>query len=367
MAPAHPQLLLTTLTRGGWRQTYFEHGQLRFSRPTSAATDVGAAAADACTAAAAQIQQYLSGQRQVGGDATVAATLDVLIVAHPAQAEQLRRHCPERDGLHFEMLDLVAAARRLGLATAPPDSFCDTLLAHLLLRRTPRVQFAPAAALRSYQLRRIRHALRGGGLATLGACLLLAAQQQLAAGALEQDTQRLRQEIDRAETSYQALRQALPPAPMALNPLRALVDRYEALLKVSPGPEPLYRHLGQSMPHFPQIELDRLDWRLVNRIADADSTPGSAAAAEPGRRSGGPFAVVDIYAHLPPTLATDRRAQYDVIDAFAVRLRHNNDIEVRTLSLPFDTASNKVLRSDDDRAGDAVPRFALRVAAELRP
>ena len=76
--------------------------------------------------------------------------------------------------------------------------------------------------------------------------------------------------------------------------------------------------------------------------------------------------VIEIQAQLPLGLVTDQRAQLDLIENFAARLR-DKQTDVRVLSRPFDIESDKPLRSvGDARAqGGEVPKFSLRLARPL--
>jgi hypothetical protein len=76
---------------------------------------------------------------------------------------------------------------------------------------------------------------------------------------------------------------------------------------------------------------------------------------------------IEIQAQLPLGLVTDQRAQIDLIEGFAARLR-DKQTDVRVLSRPFDIESDKPLKSTGEK-GDAqvadVPKFSLRIARPL--
>ena len=74
--------------------------------------------------------------------------------------------------------------------------------------------------------------------------------------------------------------------------------------------------------------------------------------------------MIEINARLPLGMISDQRAQIELIESFAARLR-DPKTDVRILSRPFDIESDKPLRSANEKAetqlADA-PKFALRIA-----
>ncbi|MDK9724891.1 MAG: hypothetical protein OEL88_08355 [Sterolibacteriaceae bacterium MAG5] len=356
--PPAPCCLLITLTCGGLRQTYIEHGQLRFSRLTVPATGTAEETAAACAAEAAKIHQYLAGKQLLGHD----GPLPVHLLVHPAQAGAFRLHCRDTRDLRFDTLDLLAEAGRLGLRTHLADSCSEALFAHLLVHRPPARQFAPSRERHFHRLGQLRQAVLGTGLAICAGGLLFAVQQSVARNDLAERSEILRRQAAADERRYQAVLQSLPPIPGTIENLRALVSRYEELQKRAVGPEPLYRRIGIALQDFPSIELDRLNWTVVNRVEDA-FVGGDRVTAVPSADAG-PYAVADIHGQLPMAMAADHRGQLEALHGFADRLRGLPGMQVRILSLPFDAESGKALKSGGSAAAD-VPRFALRVAQNL--
>jgi hypothetical protein len=367
VAKDNKRFLIITLTRGGLRQTFFEDGQLRFSRLAVLATGSLEESAVACAIEAAKIFQYLAGQRLVQRG----TPLPVFVLAHPAQTNAFRERCRDSDDLRFEYVDLVAESGRAGLKNTLHDSHGEALFAHLLIRKTPREQFAHAEARRYFHLWQIRFALRSVGAVTLAGCLLFAGKELLDLQRLNDETSRLRIETAAAEQRYQAALDALPKIPLSNDNLRALVDRYNELAKRAPGPKPMYLRLSSALKDFPRIEIERLDWAVANHVDDAvvgaggerPQPPRTAATAM--ATGSGPFAVVDVYATLPVTMVNDHREQLEIINGFADRLRADPAIQVRILSLPFDVESGKALKSSGGTIAAEAPKFSLRVAQRL--
>lgn len=367
LAQCGPQLLATdepvlllTLSHGGVRQTFFDKGKLHFSRLSQLATRSIDEIGRICANDSAKIFQYLVAQRQLPRG----SALRTVILAEATQIPALQGYCQSGQELRFDYIDLGAEARKLKLKDLPNDSNAEKLLIHCLASKTPAYQFAPAAETRFHRLWRIRSAVASVGWLVFAACLLFAGKTGLRVAELRDQTELTRLATAEDTRRYENILEGLPKINLTPDNLRALTARYDSLQKRIPAMEPLLVHLSQALNEHPRIELGRLAWRM------ADS-PDSAANAAPGVRpaanaSGAGWAIVEIEAQLPLVLVSDQRAQLDLIDKFAARLREPGT-DVRILSRPFDIESDKPLRSTTDaRAqGADVPKFSLRIARPL--
>lgn len=358
--------LLVTLTRGGLRQTFYQGGQCRFSRLTALTGEGIDDAAIACNVEAGKTFHYLHSQRLLHQD----VSFRVLVLAHPGQFSKFRTHCHDSAELRFEYLDLLALSGRHGLRTLPEDSRSDLLFLHLLARTPPAWQFAPEEDRHFYRLWQGRTALTRTGIAALVAALIFAAGAGMEARQTGARTSEILAEAAADRGRYAAMLRTLPQIPLTTENLRALTDRYEALVLRSPGIEPALIHLSQALDHFPNVDITRIDWAITDRPEDGPlpSTGVSQAlqAATPAGATG-PAAVADVHGELPVGLINDHRAQLTAINGLADRLRSHPGTTVRILTLPFDIESGKSIRSDDDNASAiAPPRFSLRVTTRLQ-
>jgi hypothetical protein len=236
---------------------------------------------------------------------------------------------------------------------------------HLLAKRTPNEQFAPAAERRPYRLWQIRRALNAIAGVILAVSLFYSANQLMTHFELATTNSMLQSEVDLGKRHYNAMLQGLPPVPISYDSLRTLTDRYEALARRSPGPEPLFVHISRALNKSPKIELTRLDWSVADRPdtvpAGTTNSTGPVVAAPTG---GSGFAVVKIQAQLPLSMASDHRTQLEAVNAFAETLR-TPDIEVRVLTFPFETESGKSIKSSEATSLVDPPRFAISMAGKL--
>lgn len=360
--------LLITITSGGVRQTFFDAGQLRFSRLTPLAARSQNEIARVIGNESANTCQYLVGQRQIRRGTTVR----VVVLASAEQIPLIQQHCRANDALAFEFIDLTATAHNDGLKT-PAINTADDLLAHHLAAKPPRLQFARSPDRRFYRLWQLRSALTAGALIALAGSLLFAAK--IGINVLE-----LRQEIAEAESrtilsrqSYNALLDSLPKVKATPDSLFVLMKRLDELQKHSPGLEPLLAHLARALNETPKVELVRLEWKIAPRL-DTPGKPGAPGVPPAGGAGGTPPAAADgawttleIQAQLPLGLGADLRAQKEIIDVFADRLK-NPQTMVQILAMPFDVESGKPLKSHSeasDSRREAAPKFSLLIARPL--
>jgi hypothetical protein len=360
-------VLFVSLTRGGVRQSFFDQGKLHFSRLSQLAThsmdEIGRTSADD----SAKIFQYLVAQRQIPRG----AALRTMVLAHPGQISALQDFCRDTAELQFEFIDLVATARQQKLKDVPADSNADNLFIHCLATKTPPQQFAPANERRFYNLWRIRSALTSTAWVILAGCLLFAGKTTLNLYDLR-DTTEATKALTASDTQrYNAILEGLPKISITPDNLRALSGRFETLQQRSPAMEPMLIYLSQALNEYPRIELTQLTWRIVDRLEGSDkvqkSVQQTAGAVTPAAAAATGWVSVEIHAQLPLGLVSDQRAQLELIDSFAERLR-DPKTDVRVLRRPCDIESDKPLKStgkDGEAQPADVPKFALRIARPL--
>lgn len=335
-----PWLLVITPTPTGLRQSFLDHGGLRFSRLTPLAD--AAEAAPACAREAAKLRQYLAGRPLAAGDCLIAR-----VMVEEADIPIYRACCRDSAALRFEYVDRADEASHAGLEPASPLP-AAALWAQLLMRRTPSTQFAAAGVRRSWRLARVANALQLAAALLLTTNLLFAGWQAGAAYRLREATAAVQIRNAGDAKRYAAAMQALPASPLPAGRLRAVIERYDEVQARSPALAPLFRLLAEALTEFPQVTLERLEWRLVQRP----------------EKPSGHYAVLDVHASLAAASSDDPRAQLNLVNGLAARLGRNEAVHVRTLALPFDAASGQALVSGAAAAGGP-PKFALQASWRL--
>lgn len=356
--------LLVTLTAGGVRQSFFADGKLRFSRLTPLATHSQNEMARVIGNESFNTWQYLVGQRQIRRGAVVR----VVVLASAAQAPGIRQHCPQHDELVYEFLDLAAAAQDEGLKSSSPGDTADELIVHALAKKPPRLQFARSAERHFYRLWQIRFALTSAAAIILAGGLLFALKNWSDSRTLAEKAATAEAGRQLATQRYDVLLASLPRVDVTPDNLRLLMGRLDELQQYSPLLEPLLIQLANVLNDMPKIELVSLDWKIgprpqTQQKVGAGATPAAAAMAA----AGGAWSVLEVQAQLPLGLSSSLRAQKEIIDAFAERLK-NPQTTVQIVAMPFDVEPGKPLKSridgGDNRTSGA-PQFTLQIARPL--
>lgn len=362
--PAKPsgQLLLLTLTHAGLRQTFFEDGQMRFSRLTPLIHDATDASAIAAASEAVKMHQYLASQRLIERD----KPLVTRVLVHPVEATAMRAHCLSNTSLRFEIIDLLEEARRVGLRTPLVNSQADMLFCHLLARKAPAEQFAQPEELGYYRLWQTRFGLKITGALALASAALFVAHQGFDILQLQDGIEQARQQARLNQEQYTAKMQALPKIPVSPEDLRTLIGRYDQVKLRAQGPAPLLAQISRSLDEFPLINIDRIEWAIVEQIIPASSgVAGAVAQPVPPQLMNGPHAQATVTARLPITMVGDHRGQLSMVSDFTRHLGTTIDTHVSILQQPVDTQSGKTLKSGDEKSTPEAPRFIFRVTRKL--
>jgi hypothetical protein len=339
-------VLLITQTRSGLRQTFYAERQLRFSRLTPLPDGSAPASSDVAALEVGKMYQYLASQQLIDGSQPLA----IRVLASPAQQEALRTHCPDSDQLRFAFIDLP----QTGLTAAETEKF----FCQLLDRKPPTGQFASRAECRPYHLWQTRRVLNVASAAIFAGGLVVAAWQGLAIVQTQERIAQHQQQAHRDQQHYAAALQALPKIPLSTDNVRALVERYDQVVRRAPGPAPLLEQLSQSLDAFPAIVIEHLEWSL----REALETP---AGGRPPGMTDGPYAQLAMAAQLPLDMAGNLRGQRVLLADFIAHLGAAPATWVTQVNSSVDTPSGKTLRSGAEKNSPEAPQFSVHLMRKL--
>lgn len=360
--------LLITLSSSGLRQTYFERGQMQFSRLSQLGSRTAHDIASTCTTEAAKTHQYLVSQRQIKRG----TPLPAVIAAHGDLMEFLAGQCRSTEEIQFEIVDLGVVAKNSRFKSPLVESTADPLLAHQLMARPPQQQFAPAEERHLYRLWQLRFGLHGAAIAILSAGLLLGGRFAVQWVELTQNTQTLQQQAVSDNQRYQSLLASLPKIALSPQDLRTAIAGFEQLQKRSGGFEQLLSQLGAALDKVPAIELQRIEWMLTPSFDAKVGAGGTATTAPASPRQASdtkPAAVwfvLDIEGRLPAAMNGDQRTMLDLLDRFA-QLLQGDGFKVELTKRPIDVESAKSFKSGNTAATSAAPQFSLRLGRPIAP
>ena len=355
--PPEPCLLLTVQDQS-IRQSYFEKGELHFSRLTPLQHSSIASIAQTVATESVKLQQYLASQRLIGRSQAITAH----ILAHPGAFKVIQNSCIDTPTVRFNLLDITECAGRTGLKTVPPDTHSELLFLHLLVASPPPIQFADDELRHNYRIGQIRSLLQGAGAMALIGCLLLSGKFWLDAHEVMQKAEALRSEAAFSRQRYGEIVKTFPSIPTDNETLKSIIDRYLAQQRRSTVPTPIYQEISRALQTEPAIELDSLDWKLggaepaavsVRQNVDIKVVPESSESV-----------VVRGTLRLGSTPNT--RQLLSTFQRFVDTLKLNTKLQVEVLQQPFDIESGKSLRSGDTSQDDNKPRnFSLQIIRKI--
>jgi hypothetical protein len=360
--PPDPCLLLSAQDQS-LRQSFFDKGELRFSRLTLLPPSGSGGIAQAFATESAKLQQYLSSQRLIERGQTLVAH----VLAHPGAFKAIQERCADTPALRFNMLDLTEYARRAGLKTVPQDTHAEALFLHLLAVDPPGVQFAGEDQRHGFRIARMRSLLRGAGVLALTACLLLSGKYLFDAQQIARDIEALRAEAALARRHYGDIVNTFPGVPIDNETLKSALDRYLAEERRGATPAALYQEISRALEAEAAIEIDRLDWQIGGDESDATSSAGIGVGLD-GRPPPEDSESVVVRGSLRLGEQATARQLLAAFKRFVDALRANANLRVEILQQPFDIASGTSLRGGDaSREAEKPHPFGLRVIRRIEP
>jgi hypothetical protein len=352
--------LLLTVQDQSIRQSYFEKGELHFSRLTLLQNSSIAGLAQSFATEAFKLQQYLASQRLVGRGQPITAH----ILAHSNALKAIKTSCIDTDTLTFDILDTETCAGKIGLKTLPLDTHSELLFIHLLATAPPRTQFANDVQRRDFHLWQIRSGLYGLGAVVSLACLLFAGKQTFEAYSITQETDALKAEASISRQRYNDIVKTFPPIPTNNDTLRRVINRYADLEKKNTSPEGLYQEISKALQSAASVDLESIDWK----VGSAAALPGAGANPLPGA------AQIDEDSEAAIIRGTIRlgananaRQLLALYNQLVTALKANPKLQVKELQRPIDTESGKSLKIGDTTMEDDKPRtFSLQISRKIR-
>lgn len=353
--------LLLSIQDQSLRQSYFDKGELHFSRLSPLTQHDAAAIARAFAAEAHTLQQYLSSQRLLARDRTVT----VHLLAQRETFAAIAQSCVDTPSLHFNPIDITDAAQRCGLRPPPPDNRAEALFLHLLATHAPEVQFADESLRHSHRVEQLRSLLQGAGLLGLAACLLFSGKQLYDARNISRSTAELHAKVQQTRARYDEIVATFPRVTTDNETLKLAMDRYQAQARLGITPTAFYGVLSRAVETEPAIELMHLDWRAG--IAEGPELPLPSANRIPsaGGLNGDSESLI-VAGSLHSGTNASPRQQLVAFNRFVTTLRSEPSVQVDILQQPFEVESGKALRSDDAEQTETRRRdFRLRLLRRI--
>ncbi len=353
--------LLLTVQDQSIRQSYYDRGELHFSRLTPLHNSSIGGIAQTLADETLKLQQYLTSQRLIGRDQPITAH----ILAHRSALKAIRNSCIDTGALVFNILDIEACAKQSGLKTPPTDIHCEQLLLNLLATTPSPTQFANDNLRHDYHLAQVRQFLQGFGAIVLLGCLLFSGKLIWETFSLTGETQTLKAETELSQQQHNAIVATLPPIPTDNETLKRLMDRYTELEDKSSGPAILYREISRALQSAPAVDLESIDWRLGGNEAASGASPANASGAS-AVPSDSESAIVSGTLRLGSNASA--RQLIAAFNTLLDALKANPNLKIDVLQRPVDIESGKSLKGSDVSLDDDKPHaFSLQITRKLKP
>ena len=362
--------LLVSVQQTGLRQSYVENGKIRFSRIGRLNLEDSEAVAATCAAESARLQQYLVTMRMLP---TANTAIDVMVLAPGQYHAALTGACRSTETLHFNLINAELQCRAGGLSNFPADTPCDALFLHAAATSPPAEQFAQEQHRHHFHLWQLAKGLYVAGLAVMVAGLLYAGVQLLDAYGQKQQILADQNRFDALSAEYARVTATFPKTPTSTENLKTTIKQYLLLQSLTAYPAYLLLEISKVLAAYPQVEIERIEWRVGKRGEEKAAVKSTAPkAGAPPAAAGMPaldpeYELATISARVVGARRADVRSITDMASQFIEAFRKSPQLEISGVHMPFDTAAEDALKGDigSDRAIAEDVRFAVTIGRRL--
>lgn len=347
-------VLLVSRQQGGLRQSFFLQDKLRISRLTP--LDLGEPATPETYAAEVEKSRlFLYNSRLLPRD----TRLSVLILDIDDSLVQVSNLLSQDATLHSQRIgfEQLRTALALGKTDMPRDP--EALHLCLLGKYPPQASLAEPRLTGDFTAHQLRAGIYAASAAIAAGALIWSGYNLYRGYANQAAAQEAITDTARYRTQYAEAAKQFPETPVAAEHLRQAVEVAEQIKKFGRTPEPYMQLVSSVLAEFPQIELNRLDWRY----ASTGSQQAGAVSPSAWQQQG------EIEAEIRP-FNGDYRAAMMLIERFAARLRVQPAVAIVTIvKLPLNldpatTLSGSTQDSTDTKPGAAQFKLGIVIRRE---
>ena len=364
-------LLVTLQSSGGLRQTFFRDKRVKLSRLAIMPPGGTPGHASYVLGEIEKIRRYLNSLRQLPHD----SPLDVYLVGSRNLLADITRQSPDSLTTRHHLLELEEVARMVGIKGEYGSAYSDRIFAHLLAKKRPPNQYAPAQQTRHFTMHRARIGLIAASVVLFVASLFISGTKLVEGVVAAREGVSARQQITFYEERYRIARERMPKTPAEPEDIKAAVNMADTLREFRTTPLSMMVTLSQGLADFPLLKLDNIRWlastdRDAQVVAKGRATgvPRSSTRTTASQDSETPrlYQLARISGRVDPFSGNYREA-LDLVSEFAETLRRLPDVEnVLVLDLPLDIGSEEAISGSTRRRADTAP-FKLRIVIKDKP
>ncbi len=355
--------LLVSVQQTGLRQSYVEDGKIRFSRVGRLNLQDEAGVAASCAGESARLQQYLVTMRLLP---TATTPIDVVVLAAAQYHAALAQACRNSEVLRFHLVNAEDRCRASGLKSFPPEAPCEALFLQALAA-APSEQFAQERHRHHYHLWQLGRGLYAAGAAVLAAGLLFAGVRMLDVYGLRGQIQSDQARYQTLSAEYARVTSTFPPTPTSTENLKATIKQYRVLQAQTATPAYLFDEISKALAGFPQVEIERIQWRVGKALAGATAPSAAPKAAKAAPGADADYALAGVSARVVGARRADLRAITEMATQFLATLKKNPQLEIMGVHMPFAITAQDTLAGDigSERATAEDAAFSFTVGRKL--
>lgn len=360
-------MLLVSHQSSGLRQSYFQDGQLRFSRLTQMSAQEPAALADTANAEIAKTRQFLVSTRQLQRDQHMNV---VVLIGHDI-LPNLQELSPDTPTLTHRFIAPDEAQGMLGLKTVSESPLCDPVFLSLLARSGATSHYNLSEHQRFYMLWQGRTVLYFLSGVTLATGLVWTGINGMEIIDASSQSRRLEQATQASEQRYQVLMKSMPDTVANPHDMKVAVDLAEQIAQNAPSPEAMLVQVSHALDKLPQIKIDQMQWQSseTEPVAEpaaanqppapklSDTPPAAALLGIPAK----PIEILTITGEVTP-FKNDYRTALENVKQLATELRKNKQLQVEISRPPLDIRPSVNLKGQTGKDNEtASARFELKL------
>ncbi len=341
--PSNHLLLLSWEKFAGLRQTYFSEHRLQISRLTPIRE--GLSFQDAVINELTRTYQYLKSLSLLPSG----QTLDVRILCHSNDRNELQNKLPNDAGMRYDFADLTEFGKQLQIQHHFTDSDASQIFLHQLAGKPPKAHYANADHTHYCTVWQLRHALRLCSVALLLGCLLWGAADFWQGGSDAEEAVTTKAQTQRILNETKRLIQTFPVDPdldSATN-IKTSVVILRKLEQYGPVPQNILVPLSRMLDRYPKIQLDELAWQMS---ATEPVAPNTLAEV--------PAQIITLKGHLE-AFENNYRFVLDYLDQFQRELVRQG-YQVTALAKPLDVSPSGSI-TDQREAQQSTLGFSLKI------
>ncbi|MES2324225.1 MAG: hypothetical protein V4633_18365 [Pseudomonadota bacterium] len=361
-------VLLVTHQSSGLRQSFFQDGQLRFSRLTPLFDHAPERLAEAFRIETNKTRQFMVSSRLMMRGAKV----HVVVLANAENLAGLQGELQDNADMSYRAMSIEQARAALGAGQFDTTAECNPLYLTLLASSRVESHFPLRDQRHFYQLLQTRTALHWFSGAVLIGALAWTAMDVMAILDMRREAERMELEAVATDSRYRAIVKDMPATVVTPHNMKSVVDIETMISQNVPLPTMQMAAISTVLNRLPQLRITRVNWQAVEpSVLAAPADPAAAAVPPPPGDFPPPPGqlgipdktgqVVLLEGEIIP-FKGDYRAAIDSVNQLAAQLNRDPGVRAEVTTQPIDTRPSVRLENIAGATDDTVKAlFAIKV------